>query len=346
MAASVRVLVVGVGSIGERQLRCFQATGRTVVSLCEIESLRREQVAKRYQVERAYERFEDALAEHHDVAVICTPAHLHIPMAIQLAEAGVHLLIEKPLSTSLHDVDRLRRVIERRQVVSAVAYVQRALPAMSEMKRAIDSGRFGRPVQIVAQCGQHFPTYRPAYREIYYTRRETGGGAIQDALTHVLNSGEWLIGPIDRLAADAAHQVLEGVEVEDTVHVITRQGDALGCYSLNQHQAPNEVVITVVCERGAARAELHRNRWRWMTQPGDSWHDENQGELSRDDGFITQANCFLDAVDGKEPPLCSLSEGVQTLRVNLAVLAAAQSDRWRTIAHSQENQHDALSQPQ
>jgi predicted dehydrogenase len=118
------------------------------------------------------------------------------------------------------------------------------------------------------------------------------------------------------------------------VHVITRQGEALGCYSLNQHQAPNEVMITVVCERGTVRAELHRNRWRWMTQPGDDWRDEEQGELSRDDGFIAQANRFLDAVEGKEPPLCSLSEGLQTLRVNLAVLAAAESDGWRTVASS------------
>src|SRR5215217_6265260 len=100
------------------------------------------------------------------------------------------------------------------------------------------------------------PFYRPAYRNTYYARRSSGGGAVQDALTHVLNAGQWLVGNIDRVVADAAHLAIEGVDVEDTVHVIARHGDLLASYSLNQHQAPNETMITVVCEGGTARFEI------------------------------------------------------------------------------------------
>src|SRR5690606_32808909 len=131
-----------------------------------------------------------------------------------------------------------------RDVVAGVAYVYRAHPALEEMRQAIASGRFGRPVELVAVLGQHFPFYRPAYRTIYYRDRATGGGAIQDALTHVLNAGEWLVGPITRLACDAEHLVLDGVDVEDTVHLLARHGRVMASYSLNQHQAPNESTIT------------------------------------------------------------------------------------------------------
>ncbi len=56
------------------------------------------------------------------------------------------------------------------------------------------------------------------------------GGGNQNALTHLINAGEWLIGPVDRILADAAHQLLPGVDVEDTVHVIARQqGSRLLC---------------------------------------------------------------------------------------------------------------------
>ncbi len=274
---------------------------------------------------------EAALADRHDAAVIATPAHLHVPMAIRLAEAGVHLLLEKPLSTSMEGIDTLRHTIQSRGLMAAVAYVYRANPVLRAMKEAIASGRFGRPVQVIAACGQHFPTYRPAYRETYYRDRATGGGAIQDALTHILNAAEWLVGPIDRLSADAAHQVLEGVTVEDTVHVLTRHGRVLGCYSLNQHQAPNEITITVVCDQGTVRFEHHRNRWRWMTRPDEPWHDEPQEPLSRDALFIHQANAFLDALEGHAPPLCSLEEGIQTLRVNLAALASVEQGTWQVI---------------
>jgi predicted dehydrogenase len=325
------VLIVGVGSIGLRHLRCFQGTGRAGLSFCEVNPTLRAQVAKDYNIKRHYADLESALADRHDAAVICTPANLHIPMAIRLAEAGVHLLLEKPLSTNLDGIDRLRRILGERKLKSAVAYVMRNNPILRQMKEAVASGRFGRPVEIVSVSGQHFPTYRPAYREIYYKDRATGGGAIQDALTHVLNAAEWLVGPITRIAVDASHQVLEGTTVEDTVHVIARHGGVLGSYSLNQHQAPFEMTITVICEGGAARFEGHLCRWRWMLKPGDPWHDEQFDPIERDAFFLNQASAFLDVLEDRAPPLCTLEEGLQTLRVNLAALAAADQENWQTI---------------
>ena len=195
--------MVGGGSIGERHVRCFQQTARAEVTLCEIDDTVRHRVAETYSLGEAFADFDSALASNPDVAVICTPAHLHVAMAIRLAETGAHLLIEKPLSISTDDVDKLRSSVVERRLLAGVAYVYRTHPALAAMKRDIDNDRFGRPVQVVATSGQHFPFYRPAYRETYYTDRATGGGAIHDALTHLLNAAEWLVGPITRLAADA-----------------------------------------------------------------------------------------------------------------------------------------------
>ncbi len=324
-----RVLVIGVGSIGERHLRCFQATGRAVVELVEINPERRRAIADRYGVASRFADLDAALRDPPEVAVVATPAPSHVPLATRLVEAGVNVLIEKPLSTGEDGVDRLREAVRTRGVVAGVAYVYRSHPLLQAMRAAIREGRFGRPVELVAVSGQHFPTYRPAYRSIYYNDRSSGGGAIQDALTHLLNAGEWLVGPIDRLVADAAHQVLDGVSVEDTAHLLARHGDVLASYCLNQFQPPNEVTLTVLCEAGAARCEFHENRWRWMRNPGDDWHDEPIAPLQRDDIFITQAHAFLDAVEGRRTPSCSLDEGLQTLRVNLAALASVASQSWQ-----------------
>lgn len=328
MPASKRVLIVGVGSIGERHARCFQTTGRAAVSIVESNANLRAEIAARYRVDRAFESLESALDAPFDAAVICTPAPLHVPMAIECARRGVHLLIEKPLSIDRARLDELATIVREKDLVMGIAYVYRNHPALAAMRAAIQSGRFGSPVQIVATSGQYFPKYRPAYREIYYASHASGGGAIQDALTHVINAGEWLVGPITQLAADAAHQVLPGVAVEDTVHVLARHGPVLGCYSLNQHQAPNEVTFTVICERGTTRFEYYHHRFRWMTEPGGEWHDEAVPPLERDTLFIRQAEQFLDALDGGDPPRCSLAEGEQTLRVNLSILAASRSKTW------------------
>ena len=89
---------------------------------------------------------------------------------------GIHTLIEKPLGTSLDGIDVLGQLVERQGTVAAVAYVLRANPILSAAHEAIQSGRFGEPVQLVAVTGQHFPFYRPAYRGTYYRDRASGGG--------------------------------------------------------------------------------------------------------------------------------------------------------------------------
>lgn len=330
----IEVLIIGVGSIGERHLRCFQRTGRARLSLCDANDDLRERIATKYQVERRYRNFEDALDAPPAAAVVATPAHLHVSMARRLAEAGVHLLIEKPLSTSTAGIDELAELVERKSLVAAVAYVFRTHPALAAMQRALADGRFGKPLQLTSVSGQHFPTYRPAYREIYYASHAAGGGAIQDALTHHFNYGEFLVGPIEKLVADAAHQALPGVDVEDTAHVLARHGDLLACYSLNQHQAPSEGTITVACENGTVRFDMVQHRWQWMVEPGAAWNYEETAPLERDDVFAIQADHFLDALEGRCTPACSLAEGRQTLNVNLGALKSVREGGWiRVAAH-------------
>lgn len=335
-ASAHRVLVVGVGSIGERHLRCFKATGRVEAGFVEINPALRKTIAERYGIGAlAFDSVDAAIAQKFDVGVVCTPAPYHLPIAAQMLRAGMHVLIEKPLSTSLEGVEEVRREIAKAGKAVGVAYVLRTIPSLAAMREAVLSGRFGRPVEALVASGQHFPFFRPAYRDIYYKDRKTGGGAIQDAITHMVNAVEWIVGPADRLIADAGHQVLEGVTVEDTVHVITRHdrptGSVMGCLTLNQHQMANESTITINCTGGTVRWEIVNNRWRWQTKPDEAWHDENFPPAERDTHFTNQAHAFLDAAEGKRPVLCSFEEGVQTLRVNLAMLASSDAPPWRSV---------------
>jgi predicted dehydrogenase len=332
MTARPRIVVVGAGSIGERHVRCFLGTGRVDVSLCEVDADRARIIAERYGLSRVTNSWDAALADRPTAAVIATPAHLHVMMARQAVAQGCHVLIEKPLAVTLDGVAELEQAVNAGAARVAVAYVYRCHPALTAMRAAIHSGRFGQPLQVVSVSGQNFPFYRPAYRETYYARHESGGGAVQDALTHMVNAVEWLVGPVTRLVADAAHLAVPGVTVEDSVHVLTRHGDLPGCFSLNQHQAPNEATITVVCERGTVRFEYHRHRWQWVTEPGGDWHDEAVQPLERDTLFIAQAEHFLDHLEDRSPPRCSLAEARQTLLVNRAILESVRTQMWQTIA--------------
>jgi len=331
MPNPIKIHIVGVGSIGERHLRCFQATGRCVVSFSEPIPTRRDQVVSRYGV-NGYETWQRAFdQEPFSAAVIASPAPWHIPIAEEMTQRGVHLLIEKPLSLNLDGIPELTAMIDDKSTRVAVAFTYRAMPALQEMRAAILSGRFGKPVQIQVQSGQHFPFYRPAYREIYYADPNLGGGLIQDMLPHHLNAIEWIVGPTHQVVADSAHQVLSGVEVEDTVNVLARNGDVMTSLTLNQHQPVNESTVTLLCESGAVRWELHRQRWLSASENGGDWKQEDSFDHQRDDFYVLQANAFIDYLQGNAAALCSLDDGVQTLKSTLAVLQSRRSGNWVTV---------------
>jgi predicted dehydrogenase len=329
--SKLRILVIGTGSIGERHVRCFMATGRADIGICEINPELRETVAKRYNLKEVYGDLSLALTKSWNAVLVATPAHTHIPIATEVARAGIHLLIEKPLSTSLDGIDELQRIIKKKKLIAAVSYNHRAHPGAEALKAALDSGRFGKPLQLYMASGQHFPFYRPAYRDIYFADPKQGGGAIQDSITHTLNLAEWLLGPITRLVVDAAHQYLDGVSVEDTVHIIARHGDVMATYATNMYQAPNESFLTVVCEKGTVRFELHKKRLRVMMQVEGTWEESLHELPDRDAWYVRNANCFLDVLEGKCEPLCTLAEGLQTLRVNLAALRSVEKRAWQNI---------------
>jgi predicted dehydrogenase len=301
------------------------------VSVCEPNRKLRESITDRYEVASAYDGLDVALADSFHMAVVATPAQLHISQAIQLVGRGVNTLIEKPVSLVRDGIGELRNALDQSRLIAGVAYPYRAHPALAAMRDSIASNRFGRPLQVVVVAGQNFPTYRPAFRDTYYRSRETGGGAIQDALTHLINAVEWIVGPTTSVVADAARLKLDGVEVEDTAQILTRNGDVLTNYSLNQHQPANELSITVICEHGQARFENHRAKWSWLQEVDGAWQEEAM-ELDRDTLFRRQADAFLDAVEGHAQPLCNLNDGVATLETVLSALKSLESKQWENVA--------------
>jgi predicted dehydrogenase len=330
----MKVLVVGFGSIGERHVRCFLKTGRCAVSVCELNTELRRRAGAEYGIEKSYADLDAAMSDRYDGAVIASPAQTHVPIATRLAEAGIHLLIEKPLSVSLDGLDRLRAVVDENRLVAMVGYTLRSNPALESMREQLCAGRFGRPLQIIGSVGQTFAHYRPAYADTYFADRATGGGAIQDAITHLVNAGEWLVGPVTRVMADAMHRALHGVQVEDTVHAIVRHGEnpgVPGLYGLNLYQAPDEFGIKVVAERGTCQLDLYRQRWSYMLEPAGQWTHNPFPVQDRDEVYIRQANLFLDAVAGTGTPPCTLQEAEQTLRVNLAMLRCVDHPAWTPV---------------
>lgn len=328
--AREKVLIIGTGSIGERHLRCFLSTGRADACFCEPNEKQRGVIAERYTAAPGYASLDEALeAEQPTAAVICTPANTHLSIAEKLIARGMALLIEKPLSTSVAEAEKFITISERHTRPVLVAYVARQHLPLMAAREAVRSGKYGKVRHVVVSQGQNFPSFRPAYREIYYARHETGGGAIQDALTHTLNTVEWIAGPLSRIYCDAEHLVLEGVEVEDTVNLLGRSADnCLVSIGMNQFQAPNESTFWFHCERGSVRVAIHKQEFCEIALGATEWETRSWPDGGRDGVFIRQANEFLDVCAGRQrTAISTVAEALQTLKVQLAALESSRQHK-------------------
>src|SRR6188768_2236351 len=137
------ILIIGCGSIGERHLRCFQATGRARVTACDTDPRLLETMADRYKVATVNDWQQALASSKFDAAVICTPAHLHVQMATRILQSGVNVLIEKPLSVSLAGVSELIAARDKSGRQAAVAYVFHVYPLLNQVRDFLRKGDLG-----------------------------------------------------------------------------------------------------------------------------------------------------------------------------------------------------------
>ena len=331
------LLVVGLGPKGRRHLRAFEATGRVRLAICDEDTEMRLAVMREHSVDRAYGSLDEALRERHDAAVVAGSVPRRFQTALRLMEHRIHVMIEPPLGLSLEGSDEMLAMARRMRRVAATGYLWRAHPALTAMRDAVTEGRFGRPLQVIGVDARRLVDLEADGAAGATTpSHKTGAGVIQQGLSHLLNTAQWLVGSMDYLIADAERQVLDTGPVEDTVHVIARHGRVQAEYAANQHQSIPETFLTVVAEDGCCRFDPRHDRWGWLSGEESTWQFERfsagkpgEGEAARrldsDQLARLQAESFLDAVEGIRPPLCTLEEGVQTLRMILAALESART---------------------
>lgn len=201
----------------------------------------------------------DAMLKHPDVDVVCvcTPSGAHLDPAVQSAQAGKHVVVEKPLEITLERCDAIISACDRAGVRLCTIFPSRFSPANLSLKHAIDSGRFGR-----LTLGD---TYVKWWRtQQYYdsggwrgTWDLDGGGALMNQAIHNVDLIQWLMGDVASVQAMTATLVHDRIEVEDTAVAAVRfKNGALGVIEAATSAFPGLLKRTEIHgEHGSARVE-------------------------------------------------------------------------------------------
>jgi len=328
----MRALIVSLGSIGRRHLANLRQVEPAAQIVVWRQHARRAEGGSEASPAAMVYSLPEALAFAPEVAVIASPASGHVETARALAEAGVHLLVEKPLSDRMEGVDGLLETCHRKGVVLAVGYHLRFSNSLQRVKQALHEGAIGRLMTIRAEVGQYLPEWRGDrdYREGVSARRELGGGVVLE-LSHELDYVRWLGGEVKSVMAQTGRLSDLEVDVEDTAEILLRfVSGAVGSVHLDMAQRSPTRKCRLVGTEGTVDWDGLNNEVRLFSGPKKSWQElYPAGKIDRNELYLAELRHFLRCAHGLEEPAVSGAEGRRVLQ--LALAARESSDTQRSI---------------
>ena len=219
--SQLRVLVVGTGSAGCRHIENLLSLGAAVSAFRYRTKLAGE-LSSRYGI-RVFTDLQEALDSPQDAVVVANRTDLHIPTALDAAQRGRHLYIEKPLSNTMDGVMELREIVKEKELVVEVGFMMRFHPAIRTIHRLLTEGAVGRPYLARVSVGQYLPDWRPHtdYRLSYSAKADQGGGVLLD-LVHELDYLYWYFGKVKEVTAFLDNVSDLRIESEDIAQLMLR----------------------------------------------------------------------------------------------------------------------------
>lgn len=333
----IRVAVVGCGRIAKNHFAAIASHADEMIlsGVCDADSVRLKEACSSTGA-AGYSSLKELLLHcDADVIVLATPSGLHARQAIEAAEAGRHVVTEKPMATRWEDGKRMVEAFDRAGLRLFVVKQNRTNATLQMLKRAVKERRFGRIFIITVNV---FWTRPQAYYESegWRGKWEFDGGALMNQASHYIDLLDWIGGPVESVQAYTG-TLARNIEVEDTgVAGIRWRSGALGTLAVTMLAFPKnlEGSITVLGEKGTVRiggvALNEMLHWEFETP-------EPQDEKARDSGYSTTSvygfghslyyDNVVDVLRGRREPDTDGREGLRSLELLTAMYLSARDGK-------------------
>jgi predicted dehydrogenase len=279
-----------------------------------------------------------------DGLVLATPNALHVPQALQCIQAGLPVLLEKPVATTVAEAELLACAVQACGVPVLVGHHRAHSPIMAKAREVVESGQLGRLVAVMGSATFFKPDH---YFADAPWRREPGAGPILLNMIHEVHNLRMLCGEVEAVQAFKSHAVRD-FAVEDTVAISLRFANgALGSFLLSdtaacprsweqtsgENQAyascADEDCYVVTGTNGALSVPTMRLKTYPRAEDRSWWKPFEEGVVGvvREDPIARQMAHFVAVVRGQARPLVTVEDGIRNLRVTEAIVQAAATGR-------------------
>lgn len=307
-----RLLVVGLGSIGQRHTQVLRELGVKDLTVTDANPAAVDKTLMQHPGVKAAASLEEGLTQRPDAVFILTPPQLHIPMAVQAAQAGCHIFCEKPVADTLREAEPLREALKLTGVTFAVGLCSRFHPGVLRMKDMLQSGAFGRVVSVRALMGEHLPTVRPDYKTLF-SAQYTG---VFD-LMHDIDLALWMADqPVkDSWCVYGSYSDI-GIRAADLAEFLVLFEDrCTASIHLDFMHQPRSRELELICTGGTLRLEFAA--WDRYTlsayRPAAGEWTHETCDTERNDMFRAEDEAFLRRIAGGTGTVYGLDEGLKSL---------------------------------
>jgi predicted dehydrogenase len=255
---------------------------------------------------------------------VATPVRLHAEQTIAAAEAGKHVLCEKPMALDVAECDRMIAACRASGVALGIAYYRRFYPIVSRVVRIVESGEIGAPVFAQMMAFEPFDPAPGAPRSWLIDRAQSGGGPMADFGCHRLELLMHLLGPVDRVTSLVTTNVLDR-EVEDTaVALMQFAGGANGAVAVSHAIAERQDTFDLFGTRGSIRIPA-LNGSTMTVRAGDEERTESHPPPVN--LHLPLVDDFVDAIRTRRLPAVDGQVGRAVAAIQEAIYADAPSVR-------------------
>jgi len=339
----VKALIIGLGGVGQRHARnlrallgadlellAYRVRGLSHVVTPTLEADEKQNVERQLDLQ-SFSDLDAALKQKPQIALICNPSSMHVPIALRCIEAGCDILVEKPLSHSLDGVAELVHAAEAAGRIGMVAYQLRFHPCVRRFTEVLSKNTIGNVLCVRAIVGEYLPGWHPYedYRQMYASRADLGGGVVLSQI-HEFDYLYSIFGTPRRIYALGGHYSDLEIDVEDTASILMEcdhHGRSLPIHLQEDYlQRPPIRQCEVIGDKGKVILDL---RALSVTTYNEKAEPETfkMEACDRNQLFLDEMQHFLDCVRERKSPLVDLKAGAQSLRMALAVKQSMQSGK-------------------
>ena len=333
-----RILIVGSGSAGTRHLRL----AREHFPNSQIKVLRHRAQSAIPEFSDGYFSTEaEAIQFAPQIAIIANPSTFHVHVAQELARIETHLLIEKPLSSSLEGVTKLIDICKERKSVLMIGYNLRFSPSLQHFRKFLSAGIIGDLLSVRCEVGQYLPSWRPEsdYRQGVSAKKELGGGALLE-LSHEIDYLRWIFGEVEWVRATLSQQSKLEIDVEDSAHLtvgfLPNSGgrQLIGTLNLDLIRHDHTRTCTVIGEKGTLRWNGLTGEVDLFEEGATSWKKLYSHQPKHDETYRAELQDFLDSIQKKKIPFVTGDDGLRVLEIIEAARISATTGAQEMTPHS------------